>query len=435
MHIPLWRQLQTTAAVVEGVCAGRSMTPVLAGVPGDLRAATQALSYEVMRAFGTADALLRQLAQRTPSPPVRALLLTAFALAWRDQAASYDPHTLVNQAVEAAKRQRSTLVSARFVNACLRRLFRERDALARLVASDPVATWNHPRWWVDRVRHDYPDHWRDILKSSGSHPPMTLRVNLLKTSVSGYLERLHVAGINGHPTGSVGVCLDRPRPVHEIPGFDEGWVSVQDEGAQRAAPLLLDGLPGDQPRILDACAAPGGKTAHLLECRPAARVTALEIDPQRCERIAQTLARLGLSAHVVQADAARPTTWWDGQSFDAILLDAPCTASGIVRRHPDVPWLRRERDIAQLAAVQAELLRALWPLVRRGGRLLYCTCSVFRAEGSAQIDTFLKHNSDASLLPSPGHLQPVSPANSESVPHNAVVDHDGFFYGLLQKQA
>ena len=224
-------------------------------------------------------------------------------------------------------------------------------------------------------------------------------------------------------------------PVQQLPGFDDGVVSVQDAAAQMAAPLLLDGLDrGATPRILDACAAPGGKTAHLLELADG-ELLALDLDPQRCERISETLARLGLSAQVVAADAGQPDTWWDGVPFDRILLDAPCTASGIVRRHPDVPWLRRESDVGQLAAVQARLLQVLWHLLRPGGRLLYCTCSVFRAEGDGQIETFLAHNTDARLLPSPGHLLPQLAPNQETVPDNQKRDHDGFFYALLEKLA
>jgi 16S rRNA (cytosine967-C5)-methyltransferase len=235
------------------------------------------------------------------------------------------------------------------------------------------------------------------------------------------------------------LVLDQPCAVGALPGFDEGLVSVQDLAAQMAAPLLLQGLDLDAPlNILDACAAPGGKTAHLLELSKA-RVTALDVDALRCERIHQTLQRLGLRAQVIAADAAKPATWWERQChsepFDAILLDAPCTASGIVRRHPDVRWLRRETDIAQLRAQQARLLAALWPLLKPGGRLLYCTCSVFPAEGRDQIETFLGRHSDAVLRPSPGHLAPQNRENPASVPDNAQGDHDGFFYALLEKRA
>jgi 16S rRNA (cytosine967-C5)-methyltransferase len=210
---------------------------------------------------------------------------------------------------------------------------------------------------------------------------------------------------------------------------------VQDAAAQLAAPLLLDGLEpadGQRLRLLDACAAPGGKTAHLLELAQA-DVLALDADAVRAERIGENLARLQLQARIEVADAAEPARWWDGRAFDAILLDAPCTASGIVRRHPDVRWLRRAQDIDALAGQQRRLLHALWPLVRPGGRLLYCTCSVFKAEGQAQVQAFLARHKDARLMPSPGHLLPDAAAEGGYMPDNPGGEHDGFFYALLQK--
>jgi 16S rRNA (cytosine967-C5)-methyltransferase len=224
--------------------------------------------------------------------------------------------------------------------------------------------------------------------------------------------------------------------VQDIPGFDEGLVSVQDAAAQLAAPLLLQGLQAtaDRPlRILDACAAPGGKTAHLLELAEA-EVTALDVDLERCKRIEGTLLRLGLAANVVAADAAAPERWWDGRAYDAILLDAPCTASGIVRRHPDVRWLRRGSDVSQLAAQQSMLLQALWPLLRPGGQLLYCTCSVFHEEGKGRAESFVAHHKGVVLRSSPGHLLPQTGANPEALRDNLPGDHDGFFYALLEKQ-
>jgi 16S rRNA (cytosine967-C5)-methyltransferase len=227
--------------------------------------------------------------------------------------------------------------------------------------------------------------------------------------------------------------------VHLLPGFEAGHVSVQDAAAQLAAPLLLKGLASGMSgtasalKLLDACAAPGGKTGHLLECSPSALVTALDVDPVRCERIQQNLDRLQVRAQVVAADAGQPQTWWDGEPFDGILLDAPCTASGIGRRHPDVRWLRRETDVDQLSALQSKLLLALWPLVKPGGRLLYCTCSVFKAEGESQIQTFLQHNTDATILPSPGHLTPSNVTTEPSLRDNRMGEHDGFYYALLQK--
>ena len=434
---PLWRLLQAAAGVVQAVGEGASATPALAGVAPELRAGTQALVFQALRQMGRAQALRAQLARRAPPPPVDALLRTALALCWDPQQAPYEPFTLVNQAVEAAKRARATAGQAAFLNACLRRFLREREALVAATEDSPVARWNHPSWWIARVRQDHPDHWQDILRANNGQPPMTLRVNARRSTPQAMQQVLAQAGIPAHLAGGHGLVLDRPMPVHQIPGFDDGVVSVQDAAAQLAAPLLLAGLappPAScRPRILDACAAPGGKTAHLLELCDA-DVTALDVDPERCKRIADTLDRLGLQARVMAADAGRPAAWWDGQPFDAILLDAPCTASGIVRRHPDVRWLRREADIATLAATQAGLLAALWPLLAPGGRLLYCTCSVFRAEGQAQIGSFLAHNTDAVLGEAPGHLLPQTGAKRAPVPDNSQGDHDGFYYAALDKR-
>lgn len=432
--VPLWRQLQATAGVMAAVRAGQSATTALAAVEPALRPGVQALAFHALRQWGRAEALRRQLARRAPPPQADALLCTALALGWNPQGAPYEPFTLVDQAVEAAKRDPATRGQAAFVNACLRRLLREREALVAATDSDPVARWNYPRWWIARVRQDHPRHWEAIL-DAGNHPaPMTLRVHARKTAPARLQSALAAINFGATRIGEHGLVLDLPRPVHEIPGFAQGEVSVQDAAAQLAAPLLLGGLAParEKLRILDACAAPGGKTAHLLELADA-EVVALDVDPARCERIHENLTRLGLAAQVIAADAAQPQAWWDGRPFDGILLDAPCTASGIVRRHPDVRWLRRESDIAQLAATQERLLTALWPLLRPGGQLLYCTCSVFRAEGEQRVQTFVAHNKDAFLKPAPGHLLPQTGAKADAVPDNLPGDHDGFFYALLQK--
>ncbi|MDO8767276.1 MAG: 16S rRNA (cytosine(967)-C(5))-methyltransferase RsmB [Burkholderiaceae bacterium] len=433
--IPLWRQLQAVAAVLQAVRSGTSATAALDAVAAPLRPGVQALSFSVLRSLGRAEALRQLLAERRPPPPADALLCTALALAWSEQDAPYEVFTLVNQTVESAKKSAAIKAQANFINACLRRFLREREALVARTDPNPLARWNHPGWWIDRLRQERPDDWQDILAANNRHAPMTLRVNARRASPSAYLQTLREAGINAVAAGSWGITLERPRPVQEIPGFADGVVSVQDSAAQLAAPLLLSGLVSPAPlRVLDACAAPGGKTAHLLELADC-QVTALDVDPLRCERIHQTLQRLGLQARVLAADAADTAAWWDGELFDAVLLDAPCSASGIVRRHPDVRWLRRESDIAKLAKIQARLLKALWVLVKPGGRLLYCSCSVFRAEGEDQIKAFLGHNTNSVLLPSPGHLMPLSGVNSARVPDNPIGDHDGFYYALLEKRA
>jgi 16S rRNA (cytosine967-C5)-methyltransferase len=432
--LPLWRQLQAAASVLAGVRRGESTSTGLARVPGELRAGAQALAYHALRQLGRAEALRKQLARRPPPPEADALLCTALALAWREEEAPYPPFTLVDQAVEAAKRDAATRAQANFVNACLRRFLREREALVAATDADPVARWNHPRWWIARLRQDYPDQWEAILAANNTPAPMTLRVNTHRISREPLQDLFAAAHVGSRPVGRQGLILDKPRPVDAIPGFDEGLWSVQDAGAQLAAELVIPGVPATA-RILDACAAPGGKTAHLCELAPQARVLALDVDPVRCERIHQNLQRLGLHAQVRAADAGAPAGWWDGAPFDAILLDAPCTASGIVRRHPDVRWLRRESDVDQLAAQQKRLLTALWALLKPGGRLVYCTCSVFRAEGALQVEAFLAHNSEALLRPGPGHLMPLGGAEGGAVPDNQPSDHDGFFYAVLEKSA
>ena len=442
--LALWQQLSATAQALQAVRAGQSATAVLAGQPAPLRAGVQALLFAVLRNLGRAQALRAQLAPRKPAAAADALLCVALALAWREQDAPYTPFTLVNQSVEAAKRG-AAKAQAGFINACLRRFLRESSALIAATDADPQARWNHPDWWIAQLRADHPQHWQAVLQANSRPAPMALRINAQKTTLAQYQSALAAINLEAIAFSDVGLLLRQPVPVEQLPGWREGWVSVQDGAAQQAAHLLLQDMPWPQDRplrVLDACAAPGGKTAHLLECARADRrlqVTAPEVDAARSTRIHETLGRLGLTAQVLVADAARPQDWYGphcaGQRFDAILLDAPCTASGIVRRHPDVRWLRRQSDIAQLAAQQARLLDALWPLLSPGGRMLYCTCSVFRAEGDGQIEAFLARQGDAVRLPAPGHLLPFAGDGQEAVADNAALDHDGFYYALLHKRS
>jgi len=461
--VALWQQLQAVALALVLVRKGTSGTAALDAVAPALRPGVQALLFHVLRQLGRAQALRDQLVRRTPAPLADALLCSALALAWDEEAAPYDLHTLVNQTVEAAKKNRNTQGQANFLNACLRRFLRERDAL--VLASDGavadtngnavkpevskhglVAKWNHPLWWIELLQRDYPEQWQSILEANNQAAPMAVRVNVQRTSREALLAQWEQVGLTATPVGEYGLVLDKARAVHDIPGFADGLWSVQDPAAQCAAPLLLSGLlvtdvisEGNKGhtalRVLDACAAPGGKTAHLLELlEPGSQVIALDIDAKRCERIDQNLQRLGLTAEIVVADAAQPKTWWDGQQFDAILLDAPCSASGIVRRHPDVRWLRRATDIAQLAAIQKNLLKTLWPLLRPGGRMLYVTCSIFRQEGELQVQTFVEHNTDVTLHPCLGHLKPQNSQTPAALVDNLAGDHDGFYYALLEKR-
>lgn len=448
------------ADAVQAVRAGRSLTDALAKVPAPARPGAQALSFHAMRWLGAARAVRARLAPKTPPPVVESLLLTALALLWPDGGRPYAEHVVVDQSVRLAGERAPA--SRGFVNAVLRRFLRERDAIVAAVQLDPEALHQHPRWWIDRLRQDWPEHWEALLKADNLHPPMTLRVNARRTSAEAYLQRLLDAGIEARVLGGQAIVLERPRPVSDLPGFADGEVSVQDAAAQRAAPLLL-GLAAADPaesasgaaagpaaggatgrlapgaRVLDACAAPGGKSAHLLELGEI-DLLALDSDAQRLNRVQETMERLGLRATLKAGDARQADDWWDGRPFDAILLDAPCSASGIVRRHPDARWLRRASDITALARTQAELLDALWPLLAPGGRLLYATCSIFRAEGVEQIDAFLQRCPDATPATwpiSPGHLLPLIDnlplSSGVGHPAEAAALQDGFFYALLEK--
>ncbi len=458
--------LEHTADVVQGVRAGHSLNELLPRQSAALRPGVQALAFHVLRHLGGALEVRRMLAPRNPPPAVDSLLVCALALLWPVANPPYTDHTLVDQTVHAARRR--VPAAAAFINAVLRRFLRERAACVQAAQRTPQGAFNHPAWWVQRLRQDWPAHATGLLSQANQHPPMTLRVNARRLTGAAYLQRLAEAGLTGHlltepSLGGQAITLARPVPVQQLPGFAQGDVSVQDAAAQLAARLLLGPVPSGSSiasdswpvgaRVLDACAAPGGKTAHLLELAEL-DLLALDSDTARLARVSENLGRLQLKARLVAGDARQPQAWWDGQPFDAILLDAPCTASGIVRRHPDVRWLRRPGDITNLARTQAQLLNALWPLLAPGGRLLYATCSLFKAEGQDQIDAFLQRLGAAAarLSPqSPGHLLPIhdnarpggelgpeepgacgaAPTGHE--PECPPETADGFFYALIEK--
>ncbi len=450
----LSRLLEHTADAVQAVRSGGSLTAVIARVPPELRPGVQALSFHTLRWLGSATEARAQLAPKTPPPTVDALLVTALALLWPGEKPPYAEHTLVDQAVTAARRR--TPAAAAFINAVLRRFVREKDSIAAAVRHSPQGAYNHPLWWIERVKRDWPQDWQALLTGANQRPPMTLRVNARRGTGAAYVQRLAALGrgafvLDDPALGGQAVVLTEPCPVQQLHGFAEGEVSVQDGAAQRAARLLLGvesggelgasagaGLPAGA-RVLDACAAPGGKTAHLLELADL-DLLALDSDPLRLARVQDTLNRLqfppSTRAELKAADARNPKAWWDGRAFDAILLDAPCTASGIVRRHPDVRWLRRADDIHNLARIQADMLDALWPLLAPGGRLLYVTCSIFLPEGQGQIDAFMQRLAPgaARLDPgSPGHLLPSRDNGPQGVAGRSPALQDGFFYALLHK--
>lgn len=486
---------------VRAVLEGRSLSDSLAQTPAAVRASAQAISFHAMRRLGHARAVRAALVQRTPADPLLdALLLVSLSLletacAVRDAAGAqetsqrqvqqpevndgndgndgngaagieaprdasagaaarerglpvYAVHTVVDQAVSAAAGNRGLQAGKGMVNGVLRNYLRQRESLLATLGNAPEARWNFPAWWVRRLKADYPGQWQALLTASDVPGPMTLRVNRRRQSVEGLLDCLTQAGIGARAVGAYGVVLDQPRPVHDVPGFDEGWWSVQDAAAQMAAPLLA---PRDGMRVLDACAAPGGKTAHLLELADV-HLLALDTDEQRLQRVADNLERLGLDdgpVFLCCADAADLDAWWDGEPFDAVLADVPCTASGVVRRHPDIRWLRREADVARTAALQRRIVDALWRTVKPGGRLLYATCSVFPQECEAQARAFASRWPDAERLPAPGQLLPTdaqrltdgqsaaatadgAPGSAQPVAESGL--YDGFFYALFAKR-
>jgi 16S rRNA (cytosine967-C5)-methyltransferase len=412
------------------VLEGRSLDAALAAVwqrdsrlDAGSRPAIQDLVYGTLRFLARFEAVLDLLLERPiEDARLRALLLVALYQLERTRAA---PHAVVDHAVRTAAAL--GLASAKgLVNAVLRNFLRRRAQLTSRAQRAETARFCHAQWWIDKLRSQYPARYAAVLEADNEHPPLTLRVNARRTSPAAYLELLAQLGIAAEACGDAGVLLAKPLPAARIPGLAEGLVSVQDAAAQLAAPLLdaRDGM-----RVLDACAAPGGKATHVLELA-AVDLTALDNDGARLERVRSNLERLGLEARVARGDAGEPREWWDGKLYDRVLADVPCTASGIVRRHPDIKWLRRASDVAQFARAQSRMLDALWQTLASGGKLLYATCSVFQEENSEPIADFLERHRDATRLG-----LPALDDNNELPAGQLLPDglHDGFFYALLQK--
>jgi 16S rRNA (cytosine967-C5)-methyltransferase len=417
---------QTVARVLDG----RSLDAELAALwraRSDLgpqqRGAVQDMVYGSLRHLGALDDLLDRLLERPlTEPAIRYLLRTAIYQLRHTRA---QPYAVVDHAVRAAVAMGAARAKG-LVNAVLRNYLRRRDALESAAPRDGVAAYSHPQWWIDRLAAEQPLRWRAMLEAGNARPPLTLRVNRRRISREDYLQRLLQVDTAAVAVGLDGVIVERPRPVTQLPGFAEGWFSVQDAGAQLAARLLdvRDGM-----RVLDACAAPGGKSAHLLELADI-DLTAADIDGQRLRRVADNLERLGLKATLLQADAADAAAWQQAGRFDRILADVPCTASGVVRRHPDIKWLRRPADIAAMAKQQARILEVLWQLLGRGGKLLYATCSVFAEENGARIEDFRARHPDARPIALDAHFDGLNHSAGQLFPD---AQHDGFFYALLEK--
>lgn len=429
------------ADAVHQVFAGRNLTQALPAALSlfpdatpQQRGGAADLSYGTLRFYGEIDAYLTQLLQKPLSDErLHALLLVAIYQLLHDKA---DAFTVVNQAVHAVSQLRKPAAKSwakGLVNAVLRNSLRQQEELAKKLSTDEVATYSYPKWWINKLKKQYPQNWQAMLLAGNQHPPMTLRVNTQKIKVDEYLQLLARQDIAADSLGMEAIALAKPASVEKIPGFTDGIVSVQDFGAQLAAHLLQ--LENGQ-RVLDACCAPGGKTGHILELANV-DMTALDSDAERLQRVQSNLTRLNLQAQLLNADASS-ADWYDGKPFDRILADVPCTASGIVRRHVDIKWLRREVDIASFNAQQAKILPSLWQMLAKGGKLLYVTCSVFHEENQGQVDNFLRSHADAQQIPLDGAIDGLMTGATNNITHIKgqlipTVAHDGFFYALLQK--
>lgn len=415
----------------QGSSLERALDTVCLHATPEEKAAAKSVTYVATRSYVLCEDLIADLTTRPPSSAVRSLLAVSLAqlIASPDKA-----YVIVNEAIQAAKIHSDTARASGFINACLRRFCREREELLARYENSEEDVLNAPMWWIDRMSDTLGrEKAIDMLMLQNSRPPMTLRVNRRKTTREAWMAAAAEAGVKSSPVGLDGVILEEALPVQNLPGFAEGLVSVQDAGAQLAAQFIA---PKKGERILDACSAPGGKTAHLLEYADC-DVTAIEVDPIRAKRIQENLDRLELKAEVIACDAAKTNVWFKGDKFDSILLDAPCTASGIVRRHPDIVFSRRPQDIGALALQQKKLLNALWPLLNVGGRMLYVVCSVFGEEGTEQMAGFLRDHPEARLTALaeglPEMLTMVPSEKEQELGSIIPGTHDGFFYAMLTK--
>lgn len=420
--------------LLQKINTGQSMEKVLAmhlRKEDSLAGAIKSVLYTALRFKGLTDFLIEKLVKKKTNPKVWAILSISLALLAEKKEKAF---TVVNQAVNAVKKSNSISQSAPFLNAVLRNYLRSESSLVKEANAWESVKYNAPQWWIDSYKKEFGEtRVERIFSVLNKHPPLILRVNTKKISQTQALTWLTERGVAAVSVGKSGLILKKPVPVKEIPGFERGYFSVQDAGAQLAAEILA---AKPNMKVLDACAAPGGKTAHILECSEV-DLLALEISRERAKKISENLLRLGLTADVKVQDASKVSQWWDGEKFDRILLDAPCTASGIARRHPDIPWIRKSADITKLAHQQKELLENLWPTLAKGGIMLYAVCSIFSEEGEQQIKNFLKTHEDAVLRPFVGapegmlRLEPFERVDKESC---SVEVHDGFFYALIEKR-
>ena len=380
------------------------------------------LAYGAIRFLGENQFFIQQLInKKITNKKIEALLCVALFQLNHDQSTDF---TVVNEAVEAAKFINKSWAGS-FVNGVLRNFIRQKEKLQTELKNDEAAFYSYPSWWINLIKENYTKDWESILLNGNKHPPLTLRINERKTNLKQYEEKLKSEAISYRVLGNIALELTQPTAVEKIPGFMDGEVSIQDFGAQLAA-KLLDLQDGQI--CLDACSAPGGKTGHMLEI---ADIELVSIDHQkdRLYKVKENLERLHLHAHLKCSDLTAVNTWWNEKLFDRILLDAPCSASGVVRRHVDIKWLRRPRDIEMFAKQQEAMLEAMWQLLKKGGKLLYATCSIFHGENQKVIDRFIKEHADAKEVKWSVNSE-YSKYENQLIPSE---NHDGFFYALLEK--
>ncbi len=430
-------QSRKTAALIvhrvldQGESLGSLLGPQLAGLDDPRqRALAQELAFGTLRWSYRLEALLARLLRKPLKKKDRDLHALLLVGLYQLLMLEMPAHAAVSETVEVARGLGKDW-AAGMVNGVLRNAQRQSAALLKAVDATAAAHWSHPHWWIERLQQDWPDNWQQILEAGNQRPPMVLRVNRLQVTREDYLQQLRAVGIEALPLPfqESAIRLQQPAAVDSLPGFREGRVSVQDGAAQLCASLL--DLQAGQ-RVLDACAAPGGKTGHILESAPQLeRLLAIDVDETRLQKVRENLQRLQLNAALLAADAGTPQSWWDGKLFDRILLDAPCSASGVVRRHPDIKLLRRPADLRSLSQQQLRLLEALWPLLASGGMLLYASCSVFRQENSDNLRVFLDRHADASELPLQAEWGKVLPVGRQLLPGEH--DMDGFYFACLTK--
>lgn len=417
------------AAVISGQSLNQCLPPLEADVPLQDRAFLRDLVLGSCRHYQRLNALAKILLIRPfgdDEQDLHALLIIGlYQLAIQKKA----PHAAVHATVAVCELLDKSHAKG-VINACLRRYGREYDEIQPALDDNPVTATSHPKWLVKMLKKAWPEHWQTVLQQNNQQAPLCLRVNCAQQTRQQYLAHLQQAGIAASAAqhSPYGIYLEESCDITQLPGFDDGWFSVQDEAAQLAATLLA---PQDDEYILDACAAPGGKTGHLLELADA-EVTALDIEAKRLERVEENLNRLQLNANILCADLAQPEQWWQGYLYDAILLDAPCSATGVIRRHPDIKLLRRREDIAQLTELQTQLLETAWRLLKPGGRLLYATCSVLPQENSQKISQFCQLHPEAKLATLNADWGVACDSGRQLFPQ--ATSHDGFYYALLHKR-